>query len=100
MGELELIEEIERALRERGGGVRGPGDDAAVAAAPGDVTVTSVDALVENVHFRRSTFSLADVGHKALAAAVSDIAAMGADGAHAYVALALPIDLTTEQGLE
>ncbi|HEX8854723.1 MAG TPA: thiamine-phosphate kinase [Thermoleophilaceae bacterium] len=100
MGELELIAAIERALAERGGTVlRGPGDDAAVARLPGAVSVTSIDAVVEGVHFRRETHSPADVGHKALAVALSDLAAMGADGAHAYVALAVPSWLTEPDAL-
>jgi thiamine-monophosphate kinase len=101
MGELELIAAIERALAERGGTVlRGPGDDAAVARVPGAVSVTSVDAVVEGVHFRRDTHSPADVGHKALAVALSDLAAMGAEGAHAYVALAVPAWLGESDALE
>jgi len=93
MGELELIAAIERALTERGGRVlRGPGDDAAVVRAGGAVAVTSIDAMVEGVHFRLSTHSPADVGHKALAAALSDLAAMGARAGEAYVAGGLPAE--------
>lgn len=90
MGERELIGAIERALHARGGRVlRGPGDDAAVVAAE-PVAVTSVDTVVEGVHFELSTHSYADVGHKALASALSDLAAMGAQAGEAYVALVLP----------
>ena len=79
MAELELIAAIERALRARGGRVvRGPGDDAAVVALGGGLAVTSIDSMVEGVHFKLSTHSPADVGHKALATALSDLAAMGA----------------------
>ena len=52
--------------------------------------VTSVDAMVDGVHFRLGQASPEDVGHRALAAALSDLAAMGADPGEAYVALALP----------
>jgi thiamine-monophosphate kinase len=52
--------------------------------------VTSVDAMVEGVHFRLDWASGADVGHRALAAALSDLAAMGAEPGEAYVALVLP----------
>lgn len=90
MGERELIESIERRLRVPGGRLLiGPGDDAAVVAAD-PVAVTSVDAVVEDVHFRMATHSHADVGHKALAAAASDLAAMGAAPGEAYVVLVLP----------
>lgn len=71
----------------------GPGDDCAVLpAAPGALCVTT-DALVEDVHFTRRTFSFEDVGHKALAVNLSDLAAMGAAPAWALCALGLPDDV-------
>ena len=88
--ERELIEAIEREIGESGGRVlRGPGDDAAVVAAEA-VAVTSVDVIVEAVHFELDTHDHADVGHKALAAALSDLAAMGAAPGEAYTGLTLP----------
>jgi len=69
--------------------VRGPGDDAAVVRAL-PFAVTSVDTMVEGVHFRLATASPADAGHRALAGALSDLAAMGADPGEAYVSLGLP----------
>ena len=57
----------------------------------GRCSVTSVDAMVDGVHFRLgATASAEDVGHRALAAALSDLAAMGADPGEAYVVLGLP----------
>lgn len=101
MGELSLIASIEKALGARGGRLlRGPGDDAAVVRADGAVAVTSVDAMVEGIHFRLDTHSAADVGHKALAAALSDLAAMGARPGEAYVALGLPKGFGEERALE
>jgi thiamine-monophosphate kinase len=101
MGELSLIASIEHALTQRGGRVlRGPGDDAAVVRADGAVAVTSIDAMVENIHFRLDTHSPADVGHKALAAALSDLAAMGARTGEAYVGLGLPAGFGEERALE
>ena len=101
MGELSLIASIERALGSRGGRLlRGPGDDAAVVRAGGAVAVTSIDAMVEDVHFKLSTHSPADVGHKALAAALSDLAAMGARTGEAYVALGVPAGLGEQNALE
>jgi thiamine-monophosphate kinase len=70
----------------------GSGDDAAVTV-PGGATATSVDSLVEGVHFRRETFPLASIGHKAMAVALSDLAAMGAAPGEAYVQLGVPEDL-------
>jgi thiamine-monophosphate kinase len=101
MGELSLIAAIEHALSARGGRVlRGPGDDAAVVRAGGEVAVTSIDAMVEGVHFKLHTHTPADVGHKALAAALSDLAAMGARTGEAYVALAIPPGFGEESALE
>ena len=77
----------------------GSGDDAAVTV-PSGATVTSVDLAVEGVHFRRETAPLRSIGHKALAAALSDIAAMGAVAGEAYVQLGLPPDLDDEGCLE
>jgi thiamine-monophosphate kinase len=69
--------------------IRGPGDDAAVTRGAG-YAVTSVDMMVEGVHFRSAQLSPADIGHRALAAALSDLAAMGAAPSEAYLALGLP----------
>ena len=58
--------------------VRGPGDDAAVVRAGGALAVTSIDAMVEGIHFRLGQISPEDAGRRAMAAALSDLAAMGA----------------------
>jgi thiamine-monophosphate kinase len=91
--ELELIEAIEAALRPDPGEfpnlVRSIGDDAAVVRADG-YAVTSTDMMVEGVHFRSEQLGAADIGHRALAAALSDLAAMGAEAGEAYLALGLP----------
>ena len=55
--------------------------------------VTSIDTLVDGVHFERATHSLRDIGWKALATALSDIAAMGAEAGEAYVSVVLPADI-------
>ncbi len=69
--------------------MRWTGDDAAVVRAR-PLAVTSIDTVVEGTHFRLDTHSPADVGWKALAAALSDLAAMGADPGEAYISLVLP----------
>ena len=93
MSERALIETIERTLRARGDRVvRALGDDAAVTLARG-VAVTSVDTVVDGIHFELSTHAPTDVGHKALATALSDVAAMGAVAGEAYVALGAPAAL-------
>ncbi len=92
MAERELIRSFEELLETRGEQlVRGPGDDASVTRAR-SFAVTSIDAVTDGTHFRLDTHSPADIGHKALATALSDLAAMGADAGEAHVALALPAD--------
>src|SRR5215212_11764258 len=89
VGELELIRTFQRILGERGDRLElGSGDDAAVVRGD-DRAVVSVDALVEGVHFELSSHSYADVGHKALATALSDLAAMGVGPGEAYVAIGI-----------
>jgi len=88
--ELELIDALERALTPGDARVvRWLGDDAAVVRARG-YAVTSVDAMIEGVHFRSEQLSPAEIGHRALAAALSDLAAMGAEPGEAYLVLGLP----------
>lgn len=75
----------------------GIGDDAAVLApARGMVDVVTTDALVEGVHFRREWSSANDIGHKALAVNLSDLAAMGATPRAILLSLTLPPDLSLE----
>jgi thiamine-monophosphate kinase len=93
MGEFELLARLRERLPEDGPRVRlGSGDDAAVTV-PGGATATSIDTIVEGVHFRREETALRTVGRKALATALSDLAAMGAETGEAYVALGAPGDL-------
>jgi thiamine-monophosphate kinase len=70
------------------------GDDAAVVRPAGSVSVTSVDAVVEGVHFELPAWPLEAVGHKAVAAALSDLAAMGASAGEVYVAAGIPKDFS------
>jgi thiamine-monophosphate kinase len=105
-GEFDLIARL-RAIVESeaapgGGGAEvavASGDDAAVTV-PAGATATSVDTLVEGVHFRRETASLRSVGWKAIAVALSDLAAMGASAGEAYVQLGIPADLDLEGASE
>ena len=81
--------------------LRAIGDDASVVRAR-PVCVVSVDAMVEGVHFRlRPGWSTpAQVGRRALAGALSDLAAMGADPGEAYLVLGLPAGFGERQALE
>jgi len=81
LGEFPLIDRIARAARRAGVAppALGIGDDAALLASrPGEDWVVSTDARVEDVHFRWRTDAPRTVGRTALAAALSDLAAMGA----------------------
>jgi thiamine-monophosphate kinase len=89
-GEFERIDRLVRAL---GGDPEGRiGHDAAVLAADGRPWAWTVDTLVEGVHFRFDWLDPEDVGHRALAAAVSDLAATAARPAGALVAAAVSRD--------
>jgi thiamine-monophosphate kinase len=97
LGEFDLIDRLRERIAAAGASrndllILGSGDDAAVTV-PGGATATSVDAIVDGVHFRRSTHKPADIGAKAMATAVSDLAAMGAEPGEAYVQLGLPEDI-------
>ena len=74
------------------GVVAGIGDDTAVVALPGGNTewLLTVDAMAEGVHFRTETMGDADVGYKAMASCISDIAAMGGRPLHALVTVCVP----------
>jgi thiamine-monophosphate kinase len=75
----------------------GIGDDAAAIAWDGRTLLLTTDTLLEDVHFRRATATLRDVGAKALAVNVSDIAAMGGEPRYALLALALPPSVTVAE---
>lgn len=70
----------------------GRGDDCALWSGAQDFCISS-DLFLEEVHFRRQYFSAADIGYKALAVNISDIAAMGASPAGFNLNLMVPADL-------
>ncbi|AKU93044.1 thiamine-phosphate kinase [Vulgatibacter incomptus] len=90
-GEFERISLFTAPFEKGGGGVvAGPGDDCALTRPrPGWLLVSKVDELVEDVHFS-AAFRPEEVGHKALAVALSDLAAAGATPRWFLVALGLP----------
>jgi thiamine-monophosphate kinase len=97
--ESELIDRLEAILAPTGGRViRGLGDDAAIVRA-GGYAVTSVDAMVDGVHFRSDQLLPQEIGHRALAAALSDLAAMGATPGEAFLVLGLPPGIDGEAAL-
>lgn len=100
MRELELIDALEGVLAPGGPRVvRWLGDDAAVVRAHG-YAVTSVDTMVDGVHFHRAQLTPSEIGHRALAGSLSDLAAMGAGAGEAYMALGLPADTERSEALD
>jgi thiamine-monophosphate kinase len=92
-GEFGLIARVIARLGTGPHCLLGPGDDAAVVAAPDGRVVASTDVLVDGRHFRRDWASAREVGHRAAAANLADIAAMGAVPTALLVALSTPGDL-------
>jgi thiamine-monophosphate kinase len=93
VGEFGLIEALSAWLPPGPRTLVGIGDDAAVLAVPDGRVVATTDFLLEGRHFRRDWASAADVGHKAAARSLADLAAMGAEPSGLLVALAAPPDL-------
>ena len=98
LGEFGLIERLAKAV----GADRpeslivGIGDDAAAWRAGDAIVLATTDTLVEGVHFLPGRTQWADLGWKALAVNVSDIAAMGGQPGSALVTLGLPPDYRPE----
>lgn len=74
----------------------GPGDDCAVLAAPDGRVVVSTDVLVEGRHFRRDWSTAEEVGRRAAAQNLADVAAMGAVPTAVVVVLVVPPDLPVD----
>jgi len=91
--EFDRVRRIAAALGPRATGL---GDDCAVLAAAETLLVASTDVSVEGVHFDRAWLSLEEIGWRATAAALSDLAADGADAAGVLVALTVPSDATDD----
>lgn len=87
--EFELIDLLKAGSKGSARLHTGIGDDAAVTV-PGGATATSVDAIVEGIHFRREWSPPGAIAQKAVASALSDLAAMGAEPGEIYVTLGVP----------
>src|SRR5437764_12214411 len=102
MRELEVIAAIEALLDPQESSpnvIRSVGDDAAGVRSRG-YAVTSTDMMDEGVHFRSGQLTPQEIGHRSLAAALSDLAAMGACAGEAYLALGLPSGYKHDAALE
>jgi len=89
-GEFALIAAIEKVLPDNPGLIVGIGDDAAVLRAPDGRVVATADMLIEGRHFRREWSAARDIGGKAAARNLADIAAMGARPTALLVSFAGP----------
>jgi thiamine-monophosphate kinase len=99
IGEDDLVRRIRAAAAsDRDGVIVGIGDDCAVLdVTPGAHLIAKTDLLIEDIHFRRRYAEPADVGWKALAVNISDIASKGARARWALVAIACPSTTTPEE---
>ncbi|MGQ0631701.1 MAG: thiamine-phosphate kinase [Sporichthyaceae bacterium] len=90
LGEFAMIAAMTAGLHQGPGVLLGPGDDAAVVTAPDRRMVVCTDLLTQDVHFRLDWSTGRDVGHKAAAANLADIAAMGAVPTALLLGLGVP----------
>ncbi|NKQ56507.1 thiamine-phosphate kinase [Amycolatopsis sp. K13G38] len=95
LGEFGLIRAVTENRRQPASTLLGPGDDAAIVATPDGRVVASTDVLVQGVHFRLDWSTPEQVGRKAVAVNLADIAAMGAVPTSVLVGLACPGDTPT-----
>ena len=96
VGEFGLIARLTAGRRQPPTTLVGPGDDAALVAAPDARVAASTDVLVEGVHFRLDWSTPEHVGRKAIAVNMADIAAMGAVPTALLVGIACPKTTRTE----
>ena len=92
LNETELIQRLTQDLPADSSVLTGPGDDCAVLDWSGSKLLFKTDAIVEGIHFERDTPPEA-IGRKALARALSDIAAMSGTPTHALITLGVHADM-------
>ncbi|MGV2620950.1 UNVERIFIED_CONTAM: thiamine-phosphate kinase [Halobacillus marinus] len=90
MDEFSFIQSIQPKFYRQSSLIKGIQDDAAVFRAPASDIVTAVDTMVEGVHFTKDTMTPYHVGHRVLAANISDLAAMGSTPAYYLVSITIP----------
>ena len=98
MRETQLVQQIRKLAAAHNGDkslIKGIGDDCAILRPrPNHDLVFTSDFVLEGRHFTLDTHTAADIGHKALARSLSDLAAMGSDPVFCLISLALPAHLT------
>jgi thiamine-monophosphate kinase len=97
LGEFAVIDRLLAGRRHGAHTLLGPGDDAAVVAAPDGRVVVSTDMLVESRHFRRDWSTPHDIGRKAIAQNAADVEAMGAAATGFVVSFGAPADTPVAQ---
>lgn len=97
MDEFSFIDSIKQYTYKQPTLKKGIGDDAAVFRQPSEDIVTAVDTFVEDIHFTRKTMDPFHVGYRALAANISDLAAMGASPAFYLVSIVIPKNWPIEE---
>lgn len=96
LDETQLIESFQRLLPSGGRTVVGPGDDCAMVAAPEGAFLVTTDVLVSGEHFRLDWSAPDEIGARAAAQNLADIAAMGGRTSSLVVSLVLPRDLDVD----
>jgi thiamine-monophosphate kinase len=99
IGEFGFIDRFSKHFHDmvEPGTIKGIGDDCAIMPLNDQYDqVVTTDLLIEDIHFLRSSISPLDLGYKALAINLSDIAAMGARPTASFLSIALPIDIDVE----
>lgn len=96
VGEFAFLDSVLPGLPQSPAVIVGPGDDAAVLDLGGPAVVACTDVLVEGSHFRRDWSSGHDVGRKAVAVNLADVAAMGARPVAVLAGVAAPSDLPVD----
>jgi thiamine-monophosphate kinase len=99
-GEFSLIDAVTAGRAQPASTLLGPGDDAAVVAAADGRVVATTDVLVQGVHFRLDWSTAEQVGRKAVAVNLADLAAMGASPTSVLVGLACPASTKSQVVLD
>jgi thiamine-monophosphate kinase len=99
-GEFPLTARLQEIFTQGEQVLVGPGDDAAVLRIRNGHVVVSTDLLVEGRHFRRDWASAGDIGHRAAAANLCDVNAMGGRAHSLTIGLAAPPDLPVQWALD